>query len=89
MSLDLSEFPDLPTISDILKFDPDYLDRPLDTHETAEFLGYTAKHVKLMRRRGTGPPFLKLPSGAIRYTRRMLIPFIWSGGEQRSSRTAA
>ena len=89
MSLEPTEFPDLPSISDILKIHPDYLDQPLDTQETAEFLGYTSKHIKLMRRRGTGPPFLKLPSGKIIYTRRLLFPFIWSGGEQRSSRVAA
>lgn len=85
MPFELPEFPDLPSISDILKIDPDYLDRPLDTHETAEFLGYTPEHIKLMRRRGTGPCFLRLPSGKIVYTRRLLFPFIWSGGEQKST----
>ena len=85
MPFELPEFPDLPSISDILKIDPDYLDRPLDTQETADWLGYTPQHVKLMRRRGTGPRFLKLPSGKIAYTRRLLFPFIWSGGEHKST----
>lgn len=89
MSVESSEFPDLPTIRDIIKNDPDYLDAFLDTPESGDFLGYGSDHMKLMRKRGTGPRFVKLPSGAIRYTRRWLFQYIWSGGKHGSTRAAA
>lgn len=65
-------------ISENLARDPDYLDRMIDEHEAAKFVGYTIRALQNWRLRGGGPKFLKVSGRSIRYRRRDLI--IWAEG---------
>lgn len=56
--------------------DPDYLDRMINEHEAAEFLGYSVRALQNWRVRGGGPRFVKVSSRSIRYRRRDLIAWV-------------
>lgn len=60
-------------ISENLSRDPDYLDRFMDEHKAAEFMGYTIRALQNWRLRGGGPKFIKVSGRSIRYRRRDLI----------------
>lgn len=65
-------------ISDNLARDADYLDRMIDEHKAADFLGYTIRALQNWRVRGGGPKFVKVSGRSIRYRRRDLIE--WAEG---------
>jgi len=58
--------------------DADYLDRMIDEHKAADFLGYTIRALQNWRVRGGGPKFVKVSGRSIRYRRRDLIE--WAEG---------
>lgn len=60
-------------ISVILARNPDYLDRMINEHIAAEFVGYTERALQNWRLRGGGPKFVKVSGRSIRYRRRDLI----------------
>ena len=55
-----------------------YLDRMIDEHKAADFLGYTIRALQNWRVRGGGPKFVKVSGRSIRYRRRDLIE--WAEG---------
>ncbi len=65
-------------ISKDLSHDPDYLDRMINEHKAADFLGYTIRALQNWRVRGGGPKFVKVSGRSIRYRRRDLIE--WAEG---------
>ncbi len=71
---------DLPTLREILKDRPGWLDEAVDTAEASRITGFPACTLDTWRSRGEGPPFLKL-GAAVRYQRRTL--FAWLAEHQR------
>lgn len=65
-------------ITENLSRDADYLDRMINEHKAAEFLGYTIRALQNWRVRGGGPKFVKVSGRSIRYRRRDLIQ--WAEG---------
>lgn len=65
-------------LTDNLSRDADYLDRMIDEHKAADFLGYTIRALQNWRVRGGGPKFVKVSGRSIRYRRRDLIE--WAEG---------
>jgi hypothetical protein len=59
------------------------LDRLLNEHEAAAFLGYTVRALQNWRLRGGGPVFVKVSDRSIRYRRRDLN--VWVEQRLRSS----
>ena len=53
--------------------DPDYLDRLINEHEAAGFIGYTIRALQGWRVKGGGPKFIRVSARSIRYRRRDLI----------------
>ena len=72
---------DLPTLADILKDSPGWLDEAIDTAEASRILGFPVCTLHTWRSRGEGPAFLKLGGRAVRYQRRTL--FEWLAQRQR------
>lgn len=68
--------PDLPTLSEILKDSPGWLDEAVDTAEASRILGFPACTLHTWRSRGGGPPFLKLGARSVRYQRRALYQWL-------------
>lgn len=56
--------------------DPDYLDRLINEHEAAKYLGYTIRALQNWRLRGGGPVFVKVSARSIRYRRRDLQAWV-------------
>lgn len=65
-------------ITENLARDADHLDRMIDEHKAADFLGYTIRALQNWRVRGGGPKFVKVSGRSIRYRRRDLIQ--WAEG---------
>ena len=61
-----------------LSHDADHLDRMINEHTAADFLGYTIRALQNWRVRGGGPKFVKVSGRSIRYRRRDLIE--WAEG---------
>ena len=59
------------------------LDRLINEHEAAAFLGYTVRALQNWRVRGGGPRFVKVSSRSVRYRRRDLVQ--WTERLLRSS----
>ena len=70
-------------LDEVLRKDPDYLDRLIPEREAAKFLQYSARALQNWRVRGGGPEFVRVSSRSIRYRRRDLIK--WADGKLRSS----
>lgn len=64
------------TAQDNQKPDPDYLDRLVNEHEAAEYLGYSVRALQNWRVRGGGPVFVKVSARSIRYRRRDLQAWV-------------
>ncbi len=60
-------------LNQLLKSDPDFLDRLVNENEAAELLGYTARALQGWRLRGGGPEFVRVSARSIRYRRRDLL----------------
>lgn len=63
--------------------DPDHLDRLINEHEAAKFLGYSTRALQNWRLRGGGPQFVKVSNRSVRYRRRDLVE--WSEKRLRSN----
>lgn len=50
----------------------DHLNRLINEHEAADYLGYSVRALQNWRHRGGGPPFIKVSSRTVRYRRREL-----------------
>ena len=59
------------------------LDRLINEHEAAAFLGYTVRDLQNWRVRGGGPRFVKISSRSVRYRHRDLLE--WTQHRLRSS----
>lgn len=75
-------FADLPTLADILKENPGWLDEAVNTPEASRFTKFAEPSLETMRVRGGGPKYSKKGKKVI-YTRRWLLEWLASG--QRSS----
>jgi len=53
--------------------DADYLDRLMNEHEAAAFIGYSVRSLQGWRVKGGGPRFVRVSARSIRYRRRDLI----------------
>jgi len=73
----------LPGLDQILKNDPLYLEKYVDTAEASEITGIPVPTLETWRVRGGGPSYAKLPR-ACRYKRRVLLEFM-AGRERRST----
>jgi phage terminase Nu1 subunit (DNA packaging protein) len=71
---------DLPSLGEILKDSPGWLDEAVDTAEASRIVGFPARTLHTWRSR-EGPPFLKIGPRSIRYQRRTL--FHWLAERQR------
>lgn len=71
----------LPSLKDILKINPGWLDEAVDTAEASRILGLPACTLNTWRSRGGGPPYVKLGRRSIRYQRRVL--FQWMAARER------
>lgn len=72
---------ELPTLGEILKDSPGWLDEAVDTAEASRIVGFPPCTLHTWRSRGEGPPFLKLGARSVRYQRRAL--FQWLAERQR------
>jgi len=72
---------DLPSLGEILKQNPGWLDEAVDTAEASRIVGFPPCTLHTWRSRGDGPPFLKFGSRSVRYQRRTL--FRWLADRQR------
>ena len=72
---------DLPSLSDILKDNPGWLDEAITAEAASRIVGFPACTLNTWRSRGDGPPFLKLGRHSVRYQRRAL--FEWLAARQR------
>ena len=72
-------------LNQVLKADPDYLDRLVSEAEAAELLGYTPRALQNWRVRGGGPEYIRVSARSIRYRRRELLA--WS--DARTCRTTS
>ena len=80
---------DLPTLTDILRQSPSWLDEAIDTEEASRIIGFPVCTLHTWRSRGDGPPFLKLGSRAVRYQRRTLLRWMADRQRQNTSDTGA
>jgi hypothetical protein len=72
---------DLPSLSEIIKDHPGWLDEAITTVEASRIVGFPPCTLHTWRTRGGGPPFLKFGTRSVRYQRRAL--FAWLMGRQR------
>ena len=72
----------LPSLHDILREHPGWLDEAVDTGEASRTIGFAQPSLETMRTRGGGPPFFKRGKKVL-YTRRLL--FEWLAAGRRSS----
>ena len=69
-----------PSLTDILKADPLYLEQGVDTAEASRITGVPVATLTTIRARGSGPAFIKVGNGkSVRYTRRALLEWMNSG----------
>lgn len=71
----------LPSLNDILKSSPGWLDEAVDTAEASHIIGFPVCTLHTWRSRGDGPPFLKIGARSVRYQRRTLLQ--WMAERQR------
>lgn len=71
----------LPSLTEILKHSPGWLDEAIDTEEASRIVGFPPCTLHTWRCRGEGPPFLKLGARSVRYQRRALLE--WLAARQR------
>ena len=71
----------LPSLSDILKDNPGWLDEAITAEAASRIVGFPVCTLNTWRSRGDGPPFLKLGRHSVRYQRRAL--FEWLAARQR------
>jgi predicted DNA-binding transcriptional regulator AlpA len=71
----------LPSLNDILKLSPGWLDEAVDTTEASRLVGFPVCTLHTWRSRGDGPPFLKVGRRSVRYQRRTLLQ--WMAERQR------
>lgn len=74
---------DLPTLSEIVKNSPGWLDEAVNTAEASRIIGFPACTLHTWRSRGDGPPFLKIGARSVRYQRRTLLQ--WMAERQRQN----
>ena len=72
----------LPTLAEIVKANPGWLDEGLTTKETSDFTGVPVPSLETLRSRGGGPKFLKI-NRKVLYTRRACLE--WMGRKVRTS----
>lgn len=72
----------VPSLAEILRDDPLYLDAAVNTKEASRITGVPIATLETLRCRGGGPVFVKL-NKTVRYTRRALIE--WLASASRSS----
>lgn len=72
---------ELPSLNDILKHSPGWLDEAVDTAEASRIVGFPVCTLHTWRSRGDGPPFLKVGRRSVRYQRRTLLQ--WMSERQR------
>ena len=65
-----------PTLSDILKTNPGWLDEAVATPEASRITGIPVTTLETWRSRGGGPRFLKLGNKCVRYQRRTLFEWM-------------
>lgn len=58
---------DLPSLGEILKDCPGWLDEAVDTAEASRIIGFPVCTLHTWRSRGEGPPFLKIGPRSVRY----------------------
>ena len=73
----------LPTLSEILKGDPLYLESAVGTEEASRITGVPAATLETKRTRGGGPPFIKQGKRVL-YRRRALLEWM-DGFDERTS----
>jgi len=69
--------------------DPDFLDRLINEHEAADYLGYSVRALQNWRVRGGGPRFVKVSARSIRYRRRDLRAWVEARLQSHTSEPAA
>lgn len=72
---------EIPSLNDILKTSPGWLDEAVDTAEASRIVGFPVCTLHTWRSRGDGPPFLKVGRRSVRYQRRTLLT--WMAERQR------
>ena len=68
--------------------DPDFLDRLINEHEAADYLGYSVRALQNWRVRGGGPRFVKVSARSIRYRRRDLRAWVEARLQSNTSEPA-
>ena len=71
------------TIGHLPNATPTDIDRLVNEHEAAAFLGYTIRALQNWRLRGGGPVFVKVSERSVRYRRRDLLA--WTESRLRNS----
>lgn len=76
----------LPQLTDILAKHPGWLDEAVTTEEASRITGVPVATLVTMRSRGGGPNYL-VPEGTrlVRYLRRHLYDWLYSGGVKAST----
>ena len=72
----------LPSLAEIVKANPGWLDEGVDEHETARITTHSVTTLRSLRTRGGGPPYSKLGSKVV-YIRRDI--FAWLARGRRKS----
>ncbi len=73
--MQISPFPALPSLADILQANPGWLDEAILTPEASQITGEPVATLETKRVRGGGPVFLKLGK-SVRYTRRACFEYL-------------
>ena len=73
----------LPSLQEILKDNPGWLDEAIVTREAARITGTPTSTLETLRTRGGGPVFFKPTPGKVRYTRRTCLE--WNVARRRRS----
>lgn len=67
---------ELPSLTEILRDNPGWLDEAVDTSEAGRIIGFPACTLNTWRSRGGGPAFIKVGDHSVRYQRRSLFRFL-------------
>lgn len=67
---------ELPSLREVLKSNPGWLDEAVDTAEASRITGLAVATLNTQRSRGGGPKFIKVGVRAVRYQRRHLLQFL-------------
>lgn len=63
-------------IANDLSRDPDFLDRLINEHEAADYIGHSVRTLQKWRVTGGGPKYVRVSARSIRYRRRDLNEWI-------------